>query len=89
MRHPEEHTDTDPHTMEVWRELLRRKTPGERIDAALQLSEFALRMNEAGVRAAYPEASEQEVRIRAAARHLPRELVLAAYGWVPDDNDHL
>jgi hypothetical protein len=88
-RHPEEYADTDPHTMEVWLELLRNKTPGERMDAALQLSEFALRMNEAGVRAQYPEASEREIRLRAAARHLPRELMLAAYGWDPDDGHYI
>ena len=89
MRHPEEYTDTDPRTMEVWLDLLRKKTPGERIEAALELSEFALRMNEAGVRAQYPRASEQEIRLRAAARHLPRELMLAAYGWDPENGNYV
>jgi hypothetical protein len=34
--HPEEFTDTDPRAMEVWLDLLRKKTPGERLTAARQ-----------------------------------------------------
>ncbi len=86
-RHPEQYTDTDPQAMAVWLELLRSKTPGERIDSALQLSELALRVNEAGVRSRHPNASDEEVRARVAASHLPRELVRAAYGWHPEDGD--
>jgi hypothetical protein len=59
------------------------------MDAALQLSEFAMRMNEAGVRAQYPGASEQEVRVRAAARHLPFELMVAAYGWDSENGKYV
>jgi hypothetical protein len=82
--HPTEFSDTDPRVMEVWTELLRRKTPGERIAIAFELSEFAIRMSESGVRARYPDASEREVFLRAAALRLPRELMLRAYGWDPD-----
>ena len=84
-RHPEEYTDTDPRAMEVWLDLLRRKTPGERLGTTLQLSDLALRMNEAGVRSQHPHASEEEILVRVAASHLPRELVVAAYGEDPGD----
>jgi len=85
-RHPEEFSDTDPRVMEVWLALLRSKTPGERIMTALELSGFAIRMAESGVRARYPEASEREVFLRAAALRLPRELMIRAYGWDPDEH---
>ena len=37
-RHPEEFADTDPRAMEVGPDLLRRKTPGEGIAIALNLT---------------------------------------------------
>ncbi len=86
MTHPPEFTDTDPRAMEVWLDLLRRKTPGERLSAALGLTDLALKMTETGVRALYPNASERDVFLRVAARHLPRELMLRAYGWDPEPN---
>ncbi len=84
MRHPQGVTDTDPRAREVWMEVLRSKTPGERIDIAFNLTEFALRMAESGVRARYPGASEREIFLRSAALRLPRELMIRAYGWDPD-----
>ncbi len=61
MLHPPEFTDTDPRALEVWMNLLRSKTPGERIAMAFYLTEFALRVSESGVRARYPAASEREI----------------------------
>jgi hypothetical protein len=83
-----EFTDTDPRALEVWHHLLRSKSPGERLMMALDLSELAIRMSEAGVRAQFPEASEREVFLRAAARRLPRDLMIRAYGWDPEEHAH-
>jgi hypothetical protein len=84
MMHPEDFTDTDPRAMEVWLELLRQKAPGERLSATLGLADLALKMAEAGVRKAHPQAPDQEVFLRVASRHLPRELMIRAYGWDPE-----
>jgi len=83
-RHPEEFMDTDPSAMEIWLGLLRRKTPGERIAIAFDLSDFAVRLSESGVRARFPEASEREIFLRSAALRLPRDLMIRAYGWDPE-----
>jgi hypothetical protein len=72
--------------MAVWLELLRRKTPGERIKLALDMSDFANKIAESGVRARHPEASEREVFLRAAALRLPRDLIIRAYGWDPGES---
>ena len=37
----------------------------------------------AGVRLRYPGITEREVFLRAAALRLPRETMIAAYGWDP------
>jgi hypothetical protein len=83
-RHPDEFTDTDPRAMEVWLRLLRQKTPGERILMAFELSDFAVRVAESGVRARHPGASEREIFLRSAALRLPRALMIRAYGWDPE-----
>jgi hypothetical protein len=76
-------TDTDPRVTQVWLEILRQKTPGERIGIALSLTDFALQMAESGVRQRYPDASEREIFLRSAALRLPRDLMIRAYGWNP------
>lgn len=70
--------------MEVWLDLLRKKPAGEKLRVVLDASDMLLRFCEMGVRSMYPNADDQEVRRRVAARHLPRELVIAAYGWDPE-----
>jgi hypothetical protein len=86
MMHPKEFTDTDPRAMEVWLDLLRQKAPGERLSTTLGLADLALKMAEAGVRKTFPQAPDREVFLRVAARHLPRELMIRAYGWDPETN---
>ena len=70
--------------MKVWLELLRAKTPGERIAMAFELSEFAVQMMESGVRARHPGASEREIFLRAAALRISRDLMIRVYGWDPE-----
>jgi hypothetical protein len=85
-RHPSGLADTDPRAMEVWMDLLRSKTPGERIAIAFNLTEFALQMAESGVRARHPGASDREIFLRCAALRLPRDLMIRAYGWDPEEH---
>lgn len=86
MMHPEEFTDTDPRAMEVWLELLRKMPAGEKLAVVLGGAQFLLQLYEMGVRSMYPEASDHEVLLRVAARHLPRELMIRAYGWDPEND---
>jgi len=88
VNHPQPFRDTDPRALEIWFDLLRQKTPGERIASAFELTRLALSVAEMGVRAAYPNADEREIFLRVAARHLPRDLMIQAYGWAPEPNGH-
>ena len=83
MRHAEDFADTDPRALEVWLSLQRRMSMGEKLLSVLEASRFLLQMYEAGVRLGHPHASEQEVFLRTAARHLDRALMIRAYGWDP------
>ena len=58
--------------------------PGERLASTLRLSDLALKMAEAGVHKMHPHAPDREVFLRVASRHLPRELMIRAYGWDPE-----
>ena len=81
---PHEYTDTDPRVMEVWVDLQRRMSADQKLAAVLNGSQFVLQMCEMGVRSAYPNADDREVLLRVAARHLPRDLMIRAYGWDPE-----
>ena len=70
--------------MEVWLRVLREKTPDERMAIAFDLTDFALRMAESGVRANHPQATEREIFLRCAALRIPRHLMIRAYGWDPE-----
>ena len=82
-----EYQDTDPRTMEVWLSIQRTMPPGDKLMAALDAGAFVLNMYEAGVRLQYPLASERQVLLRVAARHLSRDLMIRAYGWDPEGNE--
>ena len=73
--------------MEVWLDLLRKHSPHEKIGTVFSMSQFALRMAERGVRAQHQGASDREVFLRVAARHLSRELMIAAYHWDPREHE--
>lgn len=87
MAHPSEYSDTDPRVMEYWLELQRKMPAGEKLAATFAASQFVLQMYEMGVRSQYPAADDDEVRRRVAARQLPRDLVIRAYGWDPGADD--
>ena len=76
--------DTDPQAREVYLNLFRAMTPGERVARVFELCAFQQSLQESNVRLMYPDADEREVFLRVAARRLGRELTIAAYGWDPD-----
>ena len=79
-------SDTEPRAMEVWLDLIRRMPPAERFARGMELTDLAAKVSEAGVRAMYPRAGERAVFLRTAARRLPRESMIQAYGWDPESD---
>jgi len=76
--------DTDPKTLEVFLELHRQMTPGERVARIFEMAEFQENLQRASVRSMYPEADEREIFLRVAARRLDRQTMIQVYGWDPD-----
>lgn len=59
------------------------RTPRERMEHVVALNELCEQLSRAGVRARYPSADEDEVRLRVLALRLGRELMVEVYGWDP------
>jgi len=78
--------DTDPKALEVLYELQRRRAPGQKAMDVFNLSALLIRLSEAGVRSRYPDATEREVFLRAAALRLPRDIMIKVYGWDPAEH---
>lgn len=79
--------DTSPEAFEKLMEFARTLTPGEKLRQSFRLTRFMIQMQEAAARREYPNASDREIHLRAAARRLGRELMIQAYGWDPADHD--
>jgi hypothetical protein len=73
--------------MEVWLDLLRNKSGGDRLKLAFDISCLAFAMSEMGVRSRHPGAGERELFLRAASLRLPRDLMIRAYGWDPQQDE--
>jgi hypothetical protein len=75
--------DTSPEAQEVLFDLLRRAPVWKRLRMVADLNQTLRLLATADLRRSYPHASEEEIRLRLAARWLKREEVIAAYGWDP------
>ena len=76
--------DTDEDSERVLLDLLRRKSPAERLRLAADASECLRRLVEGSLRRRYPRADEDELRRRFAALWLGREWALRVYSWDPE-----
>jgi hypothetical protein len=72
--------DTSPEAWKVLIESIRKLTPEERLQRCVDLIEGMRVAAEAGVREAYPDASEREIFLRVARQRLGPALFHTVYG---------
>ena len=72
--------DTSPEAWEAFLEIERGMSAGERIRQALQQSALVRAMQEAGLRQQFPEADDEEIRLRAIQQRLGNDLFGKVYG---------
>ncbi len=77
-------SDTTPEAMKVFIELHRKMPVQQKLAQVFEMTKLVMGLAALGVRNRYPDATEREVFLRTAALHLPKELMLRAYGWHPD-----
>ncbi|MEN9822932.1 MAG: hypothetical protein RLZ04_1358 [Actinomycetota bacterium] len=76
--------DTDREVTDLVAQCWRGLSPAQRLLLVADLGESAEQLSLAGVRLRHPDASEEEVRLRAIALRIGRELMVAAYDWDPE-----
>lgn len=72
--------DVSARVIERWRAM----SPTEKLDLVDELNRACTELATAGVRQRHPDAGADEVRMRVIALSVPRELMVAAYGWDPE-----
>ena len=87
MEHPQPYSDTDPQVYQAWIEYIRKKTPDEKLGLCLTIMDMEWEDRQAMMRAKYPQASDDEVFLRAALLNLGRGWMIRVYGWDPDVPD--
>lgn len=66
--------DTDPEAERIQLDLLRRAGPTRRAQMALSLSAAVIDLARMALRRSFPEATEEEIRLRFVERHYGQEL---------------
>ena len=77
--------DTTPEQYARYMDLVRLASPALRMRVAGALSAGVRRMAEAGIRSAFPKATDDEVAVRVAVRLYGRELVARVLSNIPAD----
>jgi hypothetical protein len=79
--------ETDPEAERALIEMLRRTPTWKRAEQwnALTMARRERILDD--VRERHPQADEQELRKRFAARVLPREILIRMFGWNPEKED--
>lgn len=75
--------DTSIEAQEVLFDLIRRAPVWKRLRMVADLNQTLRLLAMADVRRRYPDATQEEIHRRLAARLLKREEIIAAYGWDP------
>ncbi len=78
--------DTTPQAWDAYLTLMREMELSEKFVRVFELSAELRAWGEAGVRLRYPNASDREVQLRAAARTMDRNMFVRAFGWDPDSD---
>jgi hypothetical protein len=79
--------DTTPEAQRKHYELMRQLSPERRLQLALQLTDSVRKLLMQTIRLQYPLADEATLRRKFIARVLPREDVIRAFGFDPQDGD--
>ena len=69
-------------------EAYRRMTPSEKAQRITAITQVCTQLAVAGICARYPDADEEEIRLRLAALKFDRETMVRAFGWDPGEKGY-
>jgi hypothetical protein len=76
--------DTDPEVERMMIELARATPVWKKFEQVSDMGEACRQMAMIGLKERYPQASDEELRLRLAALTLDRETMIKVYGWDPE-----
>lgn len=76
--------DTTPEIERIQIDCLRRKSPSERLQLAIELTQTSRDLLAVGVRRRHPEYNAEHVRLAVIRLMIPEKLFLAAYPHAKD-----
>lgn len=76
--------DTPADVERILIEGYRKMTPEQKLERVFGLRAALQELTAAVIRQQRPDADERELRLRVASRSIPRELMVAAFGWDPE-----
>jgi len=77
-------SDTSPEADELMFRLWRRATPAQKLKKVFSIGKMVNDLVRGELRRRYPDAAPREIELRLAARNLPRETMIRAFGWDPE-----
>jgi hypothetical protein len=77
-------SDTHPAIQQMMIQGYRRMSPADKFRQVEQLNLAVLQLAAARIEAEHPGISERELRLRLAARWLPRETMIRVFDWDPE-----
>ena len=77
-------SDTSPKSQELNYQLISKLSPSERIEKMMKLIKSAKDFTKAGIKQRYPNASEEELRIRLLAIFFGRDYCITHHNWDPE-----
>lgn len=75
--------DTPIEVERIQVEILRRMSPGQKMDRMTSLNRSLRSMVRAQIRRRHPDAFEREIDLRTASRWLDPDVMAKAFGWDP------
>jgi hypothetical protein len=77
-------SDTDPEAERILIQLARDTPAWKKCEQIVEAIKTSRELAMAGLRARYPDAGPNELRLRLAALVLDRDIVMRVYGWDPE-----
>ena len=83
-----EPSDTHPEVERMLIEGYRRMPAWRKLQQVSQANTFARQLIMMDIRRRHPDADEIECRMRMASRWIPRDLMIKAFGWDPEEKGY-
>ena len=80
--------DTAPEVERILVEGFRKMAPSRKLQTVAELNDLLHKFALEEIRHRHPDATARELRLYLASRWIPRELMIEAFGWDPEEKGY-